>query len=135
MVLSKGNPMWRNGQTSSSSSNSAASFERPIDLVHLARQTLGDRSLEQEILALYCKQSQTLLARIEEGGCSRQRADFAHTLVGSSRAVGAWQVASAAENIEVVAPGQDKEFAKALENLRTCVKAACDTIVDLQRVH
>ena len=109
----------------------SASFERPIDLVHLARQTLGDRSLEQEILALYLKQSQTLLNSIEASLDARQRADFAHTLKGSSRAVGAWQVASAAEAIEVSPRVSDAE--KAIAALRTSVLAACSTIVELQR--
>lgn len=109
----------------------AASFERPIDLVHLARQTLGDRSLEQEILSLYLKQSQTLLKSIEDSVNARQRADYAHTLKGSSRAVGAWHVASAAEAVEIEPPVSDAQ--RAIEALRTCVRAACETISELQR--
>lgn len=112
-----------------------ASFERPIDLVHLARQTLGDRALEQEILSLYVKQARSLLSRIGECGCGRDRADMAHTLKGSSRAVGAWQVALASEAVEIVPPGRDAEFAAALKALSTCVEAACDTISELQRAH
>ena len=112
-----------------------ASFERPIDLVHLARQTLGDRALEQEILSLYVKQARSLLARIEQCGCGRDRSDLAHTLKGSSRAVGAWQVAQAAEAVEIVPPGRDAEFDAALKALHTCIEAACDTIGDLQRAH
>jgi HPt (histidine-containing phosphotransfer) domain-containing protein len=127
--------MLRNEQGMAASGGNMASFERPIDLVHLARQTLGDRSLEQEILTLYLKQAQTLLARIEEVGCTRERSDLAHTLKGSSRAVGAWQVASAAEAIEIVPPQQDAEFRQTLEGLKTCVRAACETIADLQRAH
>src|SRR5680860_1221609 len=30
---------------------------RPVDLVHLARYTLGERSLEREVLELFCTQS------------------------------------------------------------------------------
>lgn len=112
-----------------------ASFERPIDLVHLARQTLGDRALEQEILSLYVKQAQSLLERIRACGCGRDRADLAHTLKGSSRAVGAWQVAQAAEALEIVPPGRDAEFAAAYKALGTCVAAACETIAELQRAH
>lgn len=127
--------MWRNEQGSVSTPMAAASYERPIDLVHLARQTLGDRSLEQEILSLYLKQAQSLLQRIAESACVRERGDFAHTLKGSSRAVGAWQVATAAEAVEIVPPEQDAEFSRAIAALRTCVNAACDTIADLQRAH
>lgn len=113
----------------------SASFERPIDLVHLARQTLGDRSLEQEILALYFKQAQSLLANIEGTVCLRQRSDYAHTLKGSSRAVGAWHVASAAEALEIAPPGMPSEATRAIEALRTCVRAACASIADLQKKH
>lgn len=122
-------------QNQSGITDGTASFERPIDLVHLARQTLGDRSLEQEILALYFKQSQTLLASIETTACVRQRADFAHTLKGSSRAVGAWHVANAAEALEIASPNVPTEAARAIEALRTCVSAACETIQSLQRSH
>lgn len=126
--------MWNNEQGRAVPS-ATPSFERPIDLVHLARQTLGDRSLEQEILALYLKQAQSLLQRIEESACARERCDIAHTLKGSSRAVGAWQVATAAEAVEIVPPEQKSEFTRAIAALRTCVSAACDTISDLQRTH
>ena len=34
---------------------------RPIDLVHLARQTLGDRSLEQEVLRLFLTQMEVYM--------------------------------------------------------------------------
>lgn len=127
--------MWSNEQGGHSSSANSASYERPIDLVHLARQTLGDRGLEQEILSLYLKQARSLLAKIEETACLRDRCDFAHTLKGSSRAVGAWQVATAAEALEIVPPDHASEARRAIEALRTCVTAACDTIADLQRAH
>ena len=72
---------------------------RAIDLVHLARQTLGDRSLETEILALFVKQSEGLCARIAGASGEQARRDLAHTLKGSARAVGAWRVAAAAEGM------------------------------------
>ena len=113
----------------------AASFERPIDLVHLARQTLGDRGLEQEILALYYKQSQSLLKSIEAAASLRERSDLAHTLKGSSRAVGAWQVAHAAEAVEIAPPAGASEAQRAITALQTCVRADCETIADQQRTH
>lgn len=127
--------MLTNTHSSMSGQGGIASFERPIDLVHLARQTLGDRSLEQEILALYLKQARTLVERIGACRSARDRADFAHTLKGSSRAVGAWQVAEAAEAVEVVPPGASGEFDQAFARLSACVETACESIVDLQRTH
>jgi HPt (histidine-containing phosphotransfer) domain-containing protein len=79
------------------------SFERPIDLVHLARQTLGDRDLEREILELFIVQARTVLQRLAAAGEAQARADLAHTLKGSARAVGAWRVAAQAEKCESAA--------------------------------
>jgi HPt (histidine-containing phosphotransfer) domain-containing protein len=127
--------MQANAVAASRAIEGVASFERPIDLVHLARQTLGDRSLEQEILSLYLKQAKALLERIKDCGGVRDRCDLAHTLVGSSRAVGAWKVARAAEAVEISPPDNRSELTVALEHLEICVEAACDTIRDLQRAH
>lgn len=73
---------------------------RPIDLVHLSRQTLGDRDLEIELLALFERQAGLIMQQIAQAGGPRPRGDLAHTLKGSARAVGATHVADAAEAIE-----------------------------------
>lgn len=75
----------------------------PIDLVHLSRQTMGDRELEHEVLALFERQASHIggkLATLESGEDHLVRADLAHKLKGSARAVGAFAVATAAENYE-----------------------------------
>jgi HPt (histidine-containing phosphotransfer) domain-containing protein len=86
---------------------------RPLDLVHLARHTLGDRDLETEVLRLFATQSRTLLARLESlEGEERQR--VAHTLKGSARAIGAWEVAKAAEDLEADPTSEAKALAQAI---------------------
>jgi HPt (histidine-containing phosphotransfer) domain-containing protein len=89
------------------------SGERPIDLVHLARMTLGERGLEREVLQLFDRQAGMLVVRMEQaeraGVCAA-----AHTLKGSARGIGAWQVAHAAEAVELAAAnaaGRDLEAA------------------------
>lgn len=75
----------------------------PIDLVHLARQTMGDRTLEAELLALFDRQAGQIAEQLGRGdldGSSVSRGDLAHKLKGSARAVGAHEIASAAENYE-----------------------------------
>jgi HPt (histidine-containing phosphotransfer) domain-containing protein len=75
----------------------------PIDLVHLARQTLGDSALEAELLALFdCQAGQIAeqLQRADSNAATISGAELAHKLKGSARAVGAQEVASAAENYE-----------------------------------
>jgi HPt (histidine-containing phosphotransfer) domain-containing protein len=70
-----------------------------IDLEHLAHMTLGERSLEIEVLRLFERQAELLLARMREVGPEGVAA-LAHTLSGSAKGVGAWRVAAAAEAAE-----------------------------------
>src|SRR5690349_8857859 len=74
--------------------------DRAIDLVHLARTTLGDRALEREVLQLFDRQSSILIARMR-GAAPAVVAALAHTLKGSARGIGAWRVAHAAETLEL----------------------------------
>jgi len=74
-------------------------FEPAIDLAHLSQMALGDRKLERDILVLFDRQCDLLLARMREVRPVAV-ATFAHTLTGSARGVGAWRVAAAAEALE-----------------------------------
>lgn len=71
-----------------------------IDLVHLARQTGGDQELERELLALFSQQCIRHLRTIHAAKDDQVRIDAVHTLKGAARAIGAWQVAAAADAIE-----------------------------------
>jgi len=71
-----------------------------IDLVYLARQTGGDHELERELLTLFSQQCVRHLRTIHAGSDAQTRMDAAHTLKGAARAIGAWQVADAADAIE-----------------------------------
>ncbi|HMN72302.1 MAG TPA: Hpt domain-containing protein [Rhodoblastus sp.] len=106
--------------------------DRPIDLVHLARQTFGERDLESELLRLFDRQSRQIVERLTDGPVSegRWRADLAHTLKGSARAVGAFGVAAAAEAYELDArAGADP--ARALSTLAGAVESAHGAIAEL----
>jgi HPt (histidine-containing phosphotransfer) domain-containing protein len=80
--------------------------DRPIDLVHLSRMTLGDRSLECEVLALFDRQVTMLMERIEAAEPAVAAA-AAHTLKGSATGIGAFGVAQAAGQVEEAAVGGD----------------------------
>jgi 2Fe-2S ferredoxin len=70
----------------------------PIDIEHLHRMTLGDASLEREVLAMFKAQAVSLI-----GALATLPADagaLAHTLKGSARAIGAFGVADAAGHLE-----------------------------------
>lgn len=79
---------------------SAPADGRTLDLAHLVRQTLGERGLEREVLALFEQQCMRLLPLILAGDGPTERADAAHTLKGAARAVGAWRVAALCETVE-----------------------------------
>lgn len=77
------------------------SRERPIDLVHLAKQTMGDKVLEIEVLQMFARQARTCLQEIGSGNGDAAKAG-AHRLKGAASAVGAFKVAEAAEAFEAL---------------------------------
>ena len=79
-----------------------ANSDRPVDLVHLARYTLGNRSLEREVLGLFQTQSEIYLQCLKEAEKDKDWTDAEHTIKGSARGIGAWHVAKSAEAAEVM---------------------------------
>src|SRR5690606_39087311 len=77
----------------------AAAGSRPIDLAHLSRQTMGDRALEQEILAMFAQQLSVAGERMASADVT-ERHRLAHTLKGSARGVGAFALGDCAAAIE-----------------------------------
>ena len=103
--------------------------DRPIDLVHLARTTLGDRALEREVLQLFDRQSTLLIARMRSAAPAGV-ATLAHTLNGSARGIGAWRVARAAEALEL-AGSAGSDVTEALDQLATAADEARAVIAEL----
>ncbi len=92
-----------------------------LDFDHLSRQTLGDRALERRILELFVAQSDALIARLQSAGDPRE---VAHTINGSARAIGAFDLASVATRIEAAEAPIDNdidELVAAFERTRTFV--------------
>ena len=105
----------------------------PIDMVYLARQCGGDEALESELLALFAAQCVKHLDAIRSFEGPRA-CDAAHTLKGAARAIGAWQVADAAEKIETSlrvgtgpAPGDE------IDELGRAAQNACRSIASMRR--
>jgi len=87
--------------------------------------TLGDAILEREVLAMFSAQAVSLtgaLARV-----STDAGALAHTLKGSARAIGAFQVADAAERLETAMRNSD-DPAQALAELNEAVAQARSAI-------
>ena len=106
--------------------------EPVIDFAHLARMTWGDKNLEAEVLSLFDRQAELLLARMN-GAPVAAVAAFAHTIKGSARSIGAWQVARAAEAVEHAAKAADPgSLADTLRGLARAVETARAVIVHLR---
>ena len=101
----------------------------PIDLGHLTRMTLGDASLEREVLAMFSAQAVSLLDALT--GLPPEADALAHTLKGSARAIGAFGVAEAAERLEaVLRSGDDPSRALAeLDETIAQARAVIDAIL------
>jgi HPt (histidine-containing phosphotransfer) domain-containing protein len=112
---------------------SLAPDDRPVDLVHLARTTLGDRALEREVLQLFDRQSGMLIARMRTAAPAAIAA-LAHTLKGSARGIGAWRVARAAEFLEL-AGASGRPTGDALDQLAAASDEARTVIAELLRAH
>jgi HPt (histidine-containing phosphotransfer) domain-containing protein len=104
--------------------------DRAIDLVHLARITLGDRGLEREVLQLFDRQSTLLIARMRSAA-PLGIATLAHTLNGSARGIGAWRVARAAEALELAVRAGPDAVAQALDLLAAAADEARAVIAEL----
>jgi HPt (histidine-containing phosphotransfer) domain-containing protein len=99
----------------------------PIDIEHLGRMTLGDASLEREVLAMFSAQAASLLSMLAT--LPPDVGALVHTLKGSARAIGALGVADAAARLEAAMQnGGDQthalaELAGAVTQARAAVEA------------
>lgn len=80
----------------------------PIDLDHLRRYTFGDEKLEREVLELFSIHAPGFLTELKSAGTVTLRQRAAHSLKGSALAVGAWDVARRAEQLEACAARHDE---------------------------
>ena len=103
--------------------------EPAIDFTHLGRMTLGEKSLEAEVLALFDRQADMLLGRMERAAPAAAAA-FAHTIKGSARGIGAWRVAEAAEAVERAAT-EPAELTDAIARLAGAIGEARATIAKM----
>jgi HPt (histidine-containing phosphotransfer) domain-containing protein len=115
-------------------SSAALAFdERPIDLVHLARTTLGDSSLEGEMLEAFGSRATMLILRMQQAARSSICA-AAQALKGSARGIGAWRVASAAQAVELAAEsGGEPELRSAVDQLGVVAEETRAAIAELLR--
>jgi HPt (histidine-containing phosphotransfer) domain-containing protein len=101
----------------------------PIDIQHLQRMTLGDTSLEREVLAMFSAQAAGLIGTLAT--LPSNTSELAHTLKGSARAIGAFGVGDAAEGLEAAIRNGEHPHS-AFDELKEAVaqaRAAIDAIL------
>jgi HPt (histidine-containing phosphotransfer) domain-containing protein len=101
--------------------------DTPIDIGHLGRMTLGDASLERQVLAMFSAQTDSLIGALT--ALPADAAALAHKLMGSARAIGAFRLADAAHRLEAAiqngaAPAKPLgDLADAVAQARSAVEA------------
>ncbi len=116
--------------------SSAGSFDPPLDLVHLARQCLGDHELEAELLGLFKLQAGLLTAQLSGSPpLSREsKAKMAHTLRGSALAIGAPRVASTAWRIEELALAAGDQGSADARAMAALLSAVAEALTEIERI-
>jgi HPt (histidine-containing phosphotransfer) domain-containing protein len=101
----------------------------PIDIEHLKRMTLGDAGLERQVLAMFAGQAARLIDAL--GVLPPEAAELAHTLKGSARAIGAFEVADATEALEAAMRdgGEAPEALTALQHTVALARTAIDAML------
>jgi HPt (histidine-containing phosphotransfer) domain-containing protein len=101
-------------------------LEPALDLVHLTLQCQGDADLENELLALFCLESQSLAGQLADPNALSfdSKVTIAHRLRGSALAIGAVRVARAAAALESLARGAGGEQMEAISRASAALEAA-----------
>ncbi|UYO00707.1 MAG: Hpt domain-containing protein [Devosia sp.] len=73
---------------------------RPVDLVHLAKQCLGDENLELEVLRLFDQTLFTYFGRLRLALSFDDLAINVHSIKGAASGVGAWTISEIARAME-----------------------------------
>ena len=97
-----------------------------FDLNLLHRQTMGDRQLQRQVLKMFLRHSEEQIERLRTAQSNEARRDAAHSLVGSSRGIGAFAMAAIAAEIEAAkgpVDGRMKALSAAAASARGFIEA------------
>ena len=115
---------------------SSADFDPPLDLVHLARQCLGDHELEVELLGLFRLQARASMAELSDSPplSLESKARLAHRLRGSALAIGAGRVAKAAARLEELASAGGDQSSSEAHATAALVSALAEALAEIDRI-
>jgi len=111
--------------------NDAQSGGRPIDLVHLSRQSLGDSGLEAEILRMFDQMALDYMSKIRQSTNVETTLMHLHALKGASAGVGANNIAILAKAAEMETKLAGKLSNECLADLRMAVEEVRYFIAEL----
>lgn len=77
-----------------------AAAVKPVDYDHLQTQAAGDLGVMREVLALFITHTEQVIGELEQTQDERVWKQWAHTLKGSARGIGAFEMAEAAADAE-----------------------------------
>ncbi|NJM34795.1 MAG: Hpt domain-containing protein [Rhodomicrobium sp.] len=77
--------------------------DRPVDLAHLSRYTMGNSVLEREVLELFRRQTRLYFDKLSMAKSDDSWREAARVLKASARSVGAWQILETADMAETLA--------------------------------
>lgn len=104
---------------------------RPIDLVHLAKQTLGDSQLEAEVLVMFASMSSTYLDRLKNPDCKSDFAINIHALRGAAMGIGANSIVEHARSVETEFKTSGHVCNEAMTDLEVVVEEVGEFITSL----
>jgi HPt (histidine-containing phosphotransfer) domain-containing protein len=107
-----------NGRRQAAEADRASAPRRPIDMVHLEQQALGDPGIGVEILRMFDEIVAVHFARLEQAVERSDMLHHAHTIKAASAGVGAWALAEHAGEMEreiAAGGGRDPERVADLE--------------------
>ena len=106
--------------------------EMVIDTDHLSRMTLGEDELRREVLTMFDRQAMLSLAALHTSPALA--CETAHRLTGAARAIGAFAVGEAAEDVERAAQRRG-DLKLPIAHLERAIAEARVAIVRLLRSH
>lgn len=99
-----------------------ASVRPPIDVDYLAKQTLGDRGLEQEVLRLFDVMVQTYMERLEASSVVDALLQNLHTLKGAAAGVGAFKLSEMARELETSLKAGEAVDPERIDDIRMAIE-------------
>lgn len=96
---------------------------RPVDLVYLSAQTMGDAKLEAEILRMFARQLPNYVELLCTAVDVEEIRKCAHTIKGAARSIGAFQLAEIASIAEETRELDVKALRAAASEVMAFIKA------------